>query len=281
MMGAGGLAQRAALDLVAAGVPRVVLQVPIDEVLLPAVEASACYGEGGDAGPGGVPGLEWARFDDERVAADVLMNDPGPTDAILVIDTERRTDVVSERTLERLSLARVRRGAAGHPVPAFFLCCRGRGRAERLRNFVVDEVVDATAVESSYLTAFVTVYFEVLPTYEAFTHADVSRRVRVAHGIASRLCHLDVWRPADLSFTKDGTAHGAGDLAADEIVRLDRRFPSRRGPLIGLVEFPPAGSDRADEVAVRVDIPVEDLPSAPPRPVDEGGSRLALGIPYL
>jgi hypothetical protein len=103
----------------------------------------------------------------------------------------------------------------------------------------------------------------------------------VAHGIASRLCHLDVWRPADLSFVKDGTVQEADGLAAAEIVRLDRRYPSQRGPLVGVVEFPPADSDRADEVAVRIDIPVEGLRAAPPRPVGDGGSRLVLGIPYL
>jgi Na+/H+ antiporter NhaD/arsenite permease-like protein len=307
VMGSGGLAQRCAIDLLRAGVGRVVLQVPRDEVLLPEVENSGRYeptdrhlilagadagssdgaagdGAGGDgddaARAGGIEGLEVSRFAEERVAADVLMERPGPHDAILVIDTEDGANVVSEKTLERLSLARVRRSAAGEPVPAFFLCCRGAGRADRLRNFVVDEVIDATSVEASYLTAFATVYFEVLPGFQAIAHSDVGRRVRLAHGIASRLCHLDVWRPADVRFVKDGTTQEARDLAPDEIVELDRTYPSRRGPLVGVVEFPPSDSDRDEEVRVRVDIPVAELPVAPPL-FEDGGIRLVVGIPYL
>jgi hypothetical protein len=299
VMGSGGLAQRCAVDLLDTGVERVVLLVPPDEVLLPAVEASARYQvpgralvgaapaagpsgpEAGAGGPTGLAGLEVARFTDEQRATDVLMEQPAPGDALLVIDTEDGTAVVSDKMLERLSLARVRRAAAGLRVPAFFLCCRGLGRAERLRNFVVDEVIDATSYEASYLTAFATVYFEVLPGYRAITHAHVGRRIEVAHGIAARLCHLDVWRPSDVRFVVDGgTVSLADELTPADLVRLDRSHPTRRGPLIGVIGFPPPDEGAEDEVAVRVDIPVAGLASAP-ETIGPEGPRLVVGIPYL
>jgi hypothetical protein len=293
-MGSGGLAQRCAIDLLRCGVRRVVLHLPGDEVLLPEVDASARYrpgaapvppaGDDGDRdGVEGVAGLEVATFQQEREVADVLLERPGPDDAILIIDNEDGAAVVSDRTLERLSLARVRRRSAGRSVPAFFLCCRGAGRAERLRNFVVDEVVDATSIEASYLTAFATVWFEVLPGYEAITHWPLSRRARVAHAIASRLCHLDVRRPDDVTFVEAGSTLVATAMKTAALVESDRASATRRGPIIGTVEFPSPGPDaEAEEVVVRVDIAVEGL-EAPPAalPGEDPPTRLVVGIPYL
>jgi arsenical pump membrane protein len=263
VVGSGSLAQWCALDLAEAGVGEVTLLVDSDEALMPAVEDDAR--------------VVAVRCGNERDATEVLMRRRRRDEAIVVIDDVADRTFDTDELLQRLSVARLNEADAGHPVPPLYICCRGPARAQRVANFVVDEVIDATWVESSYCAVFATVYFDVVYGDQDLADWSIGRRVAVAHDIASRLCHLDVQRPSDLWFEEPGTGmQSAATMTGAAVVRADRAAPSSatHGPLIGVAHL---GVDRdpSGEPIVTVDIEVP----ASDEPLSRGD--LLLGLPYL
>jgi arsenical pump membrane protein len=203
VVGGTGFAQRCALDLAAGGVPDVRLLVGADEPLLPTV--------------GETDNVTVEICKSELEAADVLARRASGDSAILVIDRTSDRGLDSEKLLERLSIARLHDAAAGRTIPPLYVCCRGPERTQRLRNFVIDKVIDATWVESSYFATFAAVYFDVVLQDEDLANWPPERQLAVADRVASRLCHLDIGRPGDPRLAEVGAAAGvvsrAGTLA--------------------------------------------------------------------
>jgi arsenical pump membrane protein len=276
VVGCDALAQGCALDLAAAGVGRIELFVGPTDALVPGVaEASnptvhRCRDELEVAETLGQdrPGSELGSGDDEI--------DEALDEAILVVECDDGDGFLTERLLERLSVARLHRMTTGRPVPPLYVCCRGPERARRARNFVVDEIIDATWVESSYFEVFSVVYFHVIPAHEAAADWPSALRMRVAHRIASRLCHLEVLHPDDLWTTEAGAVRrGAGPaISGLEAVRADRAASPARGPLVGVVRFSiEDGDDGEPLVLVEVEVPPTDRRL--------GATDLLVGVPCL
>ena len=220
VVGAGCFAQTCALDLVALGVPDVRLVIASDEPLLPGVTE--------------VDRLVIERCDSERHAADFLadVGDEGDQ-AVLVLEGSGEVGLDSERLLERLSIARLHRAEAGMQLPTLIVGCRGEDRAWRIGNFVVDNVIDTTWVESSYFSVFSSVYFDVLLGDEDLANWTAVEQLAVGHRIASQLCHLDVARPAGLRTAAVGSLlidieHEDGEpvVAVDVRYAVDERIDS-------------------------------------------------------
>jgi arsenical pump membrane protein len=259
VLGGGRLAQACARDLLDLGVGEVTLVAAGDDALLPGVE--------------GDDHLTVVRCGGEAQVAAVLAHDRLAAAALLVIDEPGDSVLVAERLLERLSVTRFAAGEAGRAVPPLFVCCRGRERAERLRSFVVDDVVDATWVESSYAAAFTTVYFDVVGNDEELAGWPTARRLAAAHDVASRLCHLDVW-PAGASTRDDGgRRRGAAAFAADLAPAGGGPGGLGHGPLVGVARV---GVDRTTPNAAVVTVDV--VAPTPGEPL--GDHDLLVGLPY-
>lgn len=255
VVGGKGFAQRCALDLAAGGVPDVRLLAGSDEPLLPTITEA--------------DNVTVISCTSELEAADVLARRASGDSAILVIDRVVDRGLDSEKLLERLSIARLHDAAAGRTVPPLYVCCRGPERTQRLRNFVVDKVVDATWVESSYFAAFAAVYFDVVLQDEDLANWPPERQLAVADRVASRLCHLDIGRPGDPRLAEVGAAAGA-------VSRAGALSPSLPGPtggaggtaggddaVIGTVRFSiDRDDDQASVVVVDIVAPEADRPAA-------------------
>jgi len=215
----------------------------------------------------------------ETLGRDRVPDGPGSEgdEAILVVECADDDGFLTERLLERLSVARLHRVSTGRPVPPLYVCCRGPERARRVRNFVVDEIIDATWVESSYFEVFSVVYFHVMPAHEAVADWPAALRLRVAHRIASRLCHLEVLHPDDLWTNEAGAVRrGAGPaMSGLDAVRADRDASPPRGPLVGVVRFSVEDDPDTGEPLLHVEVEV------PPTDRRLGATDLLVGVPCL
>jgi arsenical pump membrane protein len=263
VVGCGGLAQACAADLAAGGVARTELFVGPRDALVPGI--------------GGQDNPTVRRCQDELELTEILGRAQQGDQAILVIECSDAEGFATENLLERLSVDRLHRVANGQLVPPLYVCCRGPERARRVRNFVVDEIIDATWVESSYFEVFSTVYFHVMPGHESVAEWPAARRLAVAHRIASRLCHLEVLHPDDLWTDEAGAVRrGAVAMSGLEAVRADRHASPPRGPLVGIVRFAvdePDGEDGDAVVRVEVEVPPTDRRIGP--------TDLLVGVPCL
>ncbi len=259
VVGGDGLAQQCALDLAVSEVTHVRLLVAKDDALLPGVAEAVTV----------------VRCDNERAAAEILAERRPGDEAALVTEGSHDRAFDVERLLEQLSVARLDQAASGHPVPALYVCCRGPERAQQLRTFVVDEVIDSTCVESSYFAVFSNVYFEVMSGDREVADWPADRQLAVAHRVASRLCHLDIWRPGDVSLDHAGPGlKRAPAMTGAAAVQADRAAVATRGPLIGVARFGVEPDDDGEPVVtVDVDIPAKDKPIGP--------NDLLVGLPYL
>jgi hypothetical protein len=253
LVGGDGFAQRSALDLLDAGVGEVRLLVRGDEPLMPGVEA--------------VEGLTVVRCPSEVQAAEALGAQPGGDEAILVVEGTGERAFDTEKLLERLSIVRLH-AAEASPVPALYVCCRGDERLRRLRNFVVDKVIDVTWVESSYFTVLASVYFDLMRDHEELARWSTERQLALADRVASRLCHLAVWRPGDESpDTLDSRPEPGRPGGTAPLARPGRAGPPVPGRSARVLRFrvEPDDDDDTTPPVVRADVtvPPKDEPLAP------------------
>jgi hypothetical protein len=189
-------------------------------------------------GPGGPDGPTVVRATTAAEVAAVLGGE-GPGGATVLVVEEEGDDgpPPTESLLTRLSVARLAAAEPGRALPPLVVCCRGAARADRLRSFVVDEVVDAGAVEASWATAFAAVYYGLLAGPEAPVAWPAARRAAAAGAVGDRLAHLDVWRATD-SPAGHGEPIGVARLAVDDddgepVVTVDVVAPAPGGPRPG------------------------------------------------
>jgi len=250
VVGSDGLAQQCALDLASGGVEQVTLLMGTSDTLVP-----------GFGRPGNV---EVRKCASEVAAVEILLTSEARDDeAILLVESFAEGAFDTEKLLQRLSVERLHQARSDpEKVAPLYVCCRGPDRSRRIRNYVVDEIIDATWVEASYFAVFTNLYLDAMIGEEAIANWPQKQRLDVADRIAQQLCHLELVRPADLWADEPGAVDKSVlGMSGAEAVREDRAAGPARGPLVGVIRFDvEAESDDADVpvVAVRVDVPPGD-----------------------
>jgi hypothetical protein len=250
VVGSDGLAQQCALDLAASGVEQVTLLMGTADTLVP-----------GFGRPGNV---EVRRCGSEVAAVEILLTGEERDDeAILLVESFAEGAFDTEKLLQRLSVERLHQARSdAEKVAPLYVCCRGPDRSRRIRNYVVDEIIDATWVEASYFAVFTNLYLDAMIGEEAIANWPLKQRLEVADRVAQQLCHLELVRPGDLWADEPGAVDKTVlGMSGAEAVREDRAAGPARGPLVGVIRFDvePESAD-SDEpiVAVRVDVPPGD-----------------------
>jgi Na+/H+ antiporter NhaD/arsenite permease-like protein len=250
VVGSDGLAQQCALDLASVGVEQVTLLMGTSDTLVP-----------GFGRPGNV---EVRKCASEVAAVEVLLTSEARDDeAILLVESFAEGAFDTEKLLQRLSVERLHQARSdAEKVAPLYVCCRGPHRSRRIRNYVVDEIIDATWVEASYFAVFTNLYLDAMIGEEAIANWPQKQRLDVADRVAHQLCHLELVRPSDLWADEPGAVDKTVlGMSGAEAVREDRAAGPARGPLVGVVRFDvelEAGDADVPVVAVRVDVPPGD-----------------------
>jgi Na+/H+ antiporter NhaD/arsenite permease-like protein len=248
VVGSDGLAQQCARDLAAGGVEQVTLLIGTSDTLMP-----------GFGRPGNV---EVRKCPSEVAAVEILLTSEARDDeAILVVESFAEGAFDTEKLLQRLSVERLHQARTDWAkVAPLYVCCRGPDRSRRIRNYVVDEITDATWVEASYFAVFTNLYLDAMIGEEAIANWPQRQRLEVADRIAQELCHLELVRPGDLWADEPGAVDKTVvGMSGAEAVREDRAAGPARGPLVGVIRFDVEwdGAGRP-VVAARVDVPPGD-----------------------